>query len=78
MSLYYARLSRTAFGPLKTVVVTTADVLEGLAKFNWSSAAKALFAVSERKAALMQAEQNAPGREIAYIVYARDHFRERR
>jgi len=58
-------------GTVETVVTATAEVLENVMKFNFSKAAKAMFALKKRKVQLMEAELNAPGRELAYVVKAR-------
>lgn len=59
---------------VETVVTTTADIAEGLVKFQWSSLAKKLFECRHKEVALMKAEESLPGREIAYIVKARERF----
>lgn len=59
---------------VETVVVTTAEVAESLVKFQWSKLARKLFTVRHHRIDLMKAEANLPGREVAYIVKARDTF----
>ena len=57
---------------VETFVTTTAEIAEALVKFQWSTAAKRLFDVRYKQIDLMKAEMSAPGREVAYIVKARD------
>ena len=61
-------------GIIETLVVTTAEIAESLVKFQWSTAAKKLFEVRHRQIDLMKAEITLPGREVAYIVKARERF----
>jgi hypothetical protein len=62
------------WGTLRTLVSVGAGVAEGLVKFQWSKAAEILFGFHDRKIALLEAEAGAPGRELAYIVAAREKF----
>jgi hypothetical protein len=64
----------TSTGVVETLVVTTAGIAESLVKFQWSKAAKKLFEVRHRQIDLMKAEMPLPGREVAYIVKARERF----
>lgn len=66
---------RTTKGVLEVLVTTTAEVAEDLVKMKWGKVAKAPFEWSRQKAALYDAEHEAPGREVAYIVKALHHFR---
>lgn len=59
---------------VETIVVTTAEIAESLVRFRWSAAARALFDVRRRQIDLMKVEMAMPGREIAYIVKARERF----
>ena len=61
-------------GVVETLVTTTAEVAESLVKFNWSTAAKRLFEVRRKQIDLMKAEMTLPGREVAYLVKAREQF----
>jgi hypothetical protein len=45
-----------------------------LVKFQWSKIAKKLFEVRHKQIELMKVEITAPGREVAYIVKARERF----
>jgi hypothetical protein len=65
---------KASSGLVKTLIVTAADVAGKLASLKWGDAAKALFAVQERRIALLEAERSAPGRELAYIVKAHERF----
>ena len=56
------------------LVVTTAEIAESLVKFQWSNIAKKLFEVRHKQIDLMKAEMTLPGREVAYIVKARERF----
>jgi hypothetical protein len=61
-------------GVLKTIVKTTAQVLEATARLKFTEIADALFMFSERRLALLEAELTAPGRHLAYVVNARERF----
>ena len=72
-ALMLEKMSRTS-GVVETLVVTTAEIAESLVKFQWSKIAKKLFEVRHRQIDLMKAEMTLPGREVAYIVKARERF----
>jgi len=65
---------KTNTGTLETVVTTGAEVLGDLASFKWGKAAEALFSLRRRNISLLEAELNAPGNAVAYIVKARETF----
>jgi hypothetical protein len=71
MKVHRMKTNRSTF---QTVVTTSASLLEDLAKFKWGEAAKLLFSFSERKVQLMEAEMNAPGSEVAYLIKAKKEF----
>ena len=48
--------------------------IENLIKLNFSKIPEPFFAVKKRKLSLMEAELNAPGKEISYIIKAQDAF----
>jgi hypothetical protein len=50
------------------------EVLENLIKLKFSSIRKAMFSFNEKQFDLMEAELNAPGREVAYISAADEKF----
>jgi hypothetical protein len=72
-ALNLERMSRET-GVVETLVTTTAEVAESLVKFKWSALAKKLFEVRHKQIDLMKAEMALPGREVAYIVRARERF----
>ncbi len=61
-------------GILETIVTTTAETAEDLVKLKWGQMAKSLFSIKNKKLYLMEEEMKAPGREVAYISKAREHF----
>jgi hypothetical protein len=61
-------------GVIETIVVGTASVLEDLAKFRWGKLAERLFTLRNQDIQLLEAEASAPGREIVYLIKARDKF----
>lgn len=63
---------------LETVVVSVAEFTENLVKLNFGKAAKALFAIKNKKVQLLEAELKAPGREIALIANANETFKKRK
>ena len=56
------------------IVVAVAETAENIAKLKFSALAKSLFALKHRRIELIDAERQAPGRELAYIVRARERF----
>jgi hypothetical protein len=65
---------KTTTGTLQTIVETTTELLENTIKFNWGKAAKLLFSLRQRKYDLNIAELGFAGKEVAYIIRARDKF----
>ena len=65
---------KTGTATLKTIVVGTAELIEGAFKLKLKALAELPFRVIESKAELMEAERNAPGRPLAYVVRAEDAF----
>ena len=59
---------------MEVYVIPVVEVLEDLAKFNWSKVAKGALSVKKRRIELMEAEMKAPGREVAYVFDARKKF----
>lgn len=62
------------FGVLRTVVTGTAALLENVANFKLRDIAEAPFKLIDARAELLEAEQKAHGRELAYIIRAQDRF----
>ena len=62
----------------ETLICTTAEIAESLVKFKWSNIAKKLFEVKHKQVALLKAEMSLPGREVAYIIKARERFNQAR
>ena len=50
------------------------EVLENLVTLKFSKIVDPLFAIKKRKISLLEAELQAPGREVAYILKAKEHF----
>jgi hypothetical protein len=71
MKLYDMKITT---GTLETLVVTSAEIIENVAKLNLGKAAKSLFSIRNRHLALVEAEMKAPGREVSYIVHANQKF----
>ncbi|MBK9210482.1 MAG: hypothetical protein IPL71_20250 [Anaerolineales bacterium] len=59
---------------LEVMVKTPFETIENLLKLNFSKIPEPLFALKKRQINLMEAELNAPGREMSYIIKARDTF----
>lgn len=58
---------KTSLGGFETLVVTSIEVIENIAKFKISKAAKSIFKIYNRQIELVEEEMKAPGREVAYI-----------
>lgn len=65
---------KSSRGVLETVIVTGAEIAEDLVKFKWGKLAKGLFELKHQHLALVEAEQKAPGREVALLAEARKRF----
>ena len=65
---------KTNKGTLETLITSGAEVLGDLVSFKWGKMAEALFSLTRRKVALLEAELTAPGNEVAYVVKAREMF----
>jgi hypothetical protein len=50
------------------------ELVEDIAKFNWSKIAKVALSVKKRQVELMEAEMKDPGRECAYVFEAQKRF----
>jgi hypothetical protein len=61
-------------GTLEVMVKTPLEVLENLLTLKFSKFVDPLFAIKKRQIDLMEAELNAPGREIAYLIKAKQSF----
>ena len=62
-------------GTVETVLTAAAEVLEDILKFKLKDAVGLLFSARKRKIALAEAEESAPGKEIAYIAHLRRALR---
>lgn len=72
---YMKRYHRTMRKSRAEVIATTAaGILEDLAHVKLSGAVEKLFALWKAEASLSEIELDAPGREIAYLVAAKDRF----
>jgi hypothetical protein len=65
-------------GVFQTITTFGAELAENLMKLKLRNTADLLFSAKTRKIALLEAELNAPGREIAYIFRARERFQDSR
>lgn len=61
-------------GTMETVVVASAEILENLVRLKFGKAVKAIFAIEKRKVELLDAERQAPGRQLAYIINTVERF----
>jgi len=59
---------------LEVMVKVPFEIIENLIKLKLSKIPEPLFALKKRQINLMEAELNAPGREMAYIIKTRDNF----
>lgn len=61
-------------GLIEAYVIPTIEVLEDIAKFNWSKLAKGALSAKRRTTDILDAESRAPGRECGYVVRALGRF----
>jgi hypothetical protein len=59
---------------MEVYVIPVIELVEDLAKFNWSKITKGALGVQKRQVELMEAEMKAPGRECAYVLEAQKRF----
>lgn len=62
-------------GLVETVLTTVGTVAEHAFKREFGAAARALFQVRYDQLRLLESEREAPGREVAYIIKAREAFK---
>jgi len=74
----YMKIQNAKFssGALRTIVTTSAEILESIAKLKFKSLAEMPFKINDAHIALQEAELKAPGRELAYIVDAQRRFKQ--
>ncbi|RIK76741.1 hypothetical protein DCC62_10860 [candidate division KSB1 bacterium] len=63
-------------GFLETMLMVTAEALEGLLRLKPTQTVKAFFSIKHKKVHLKQVELDAIGREVAYIIKAGETFAE--
>ncbi len=61
-------------GRFEAFITGSAEFIENIAKLKLSKISKSLFSIKHRKINLLEAEMTAPGREISYIIDARERF----
>ena len=61
-------------GALETIVTAAGEALENIAKLRFGALAKSVFSLKRRRIEMLDAERQAPGRELAYIIRARSVF----
>lgn len=59
---------------LEMIVKIIPETLENLIKLKFSKLPEPFFALKKRQISLMEAELNAPGKEISYIIKTREAF----
>ena len=62
-------------GTIRILVTTSLDVLENAVKLKWGTVAKSLFSLKEKEYDLLQADMNAPGKEVAYLTKTNNIFK---
>lgn len=62
---------------IETFIATPLQIAEDIMKIKWGDIAHSLFSLNKLRVDLMEAERNAPGREIAYIIKAKEEFAHR-
>jgi hypothetical protein len=65
---------KTNSGTLEVMVKTIPETIENLIKLKFSKLPEPFFAFRKREISLLEAELNAPGREMAYIINTREEF----
>lgn len=72
----HMRLARldTQLGVIQTIIAVPLEVAEKILKIQWSKLPETLLSFRKRQLALMKAELEAPGREVAYIDHLQHRF----
>lgn len=65
---------RTRGGCMEIVLNTTLEVAEHLGNMKFGSALKTVVGIRGEHATLLLAETDIPGREVSYVIHARDRF----
>jgi hypothetical protein len=68
---------KTARSALELFVIPPLEFAENLVKLNWSKIAKGALSIRKRKIELMEAEMNAPGREVGYVFETQQRFQKK-
>jgi hypothetical protein len=71
MKLHKMKAGTTTFQTLITLPLT---LMEDLIRLRFSKLPEPIFALRKRKLSLLEAELNAPGRELAYVIKAEEEF----
>lgn len=61
-------------GAFESFVTIAANAPKNFLLINWGEIAKVGFILKHRRIALMEAEMNAPGRQIAYLIKTQEQF----
>jgi hypothetical protein len=65
---------KTDISVVRTLLVTSAGVVEDLLKLRWERAADRVFSLRERRVRLLEAKRSAPGRELAHLIETQRRF----
>jgi hypothetical protein len=71
MAVHHRRIAR---GRFEAIILPIAEALEDISRFRLASAVQKMLSIFKDEVRLMEAEFNAPGREVAYIATAKQHF----
>ena len=63
------------YSPVRTLLTTTGELFENIAKLKIKNLMDLPFQISERSILISESELFAPGRELAYIVEAKEQFK---
>jgi hypothetical protein len=58
----------------EVILTVPAELIEHLVRFKTAAALKTMFKLREQRVALISAERDAPGREVAYVLKAQERF----
>ena len=68
---------KSNYETIEVLVKAPLEIIEDLVRIKFSKMPNPYFALKKRQISLMEAELNAPGNEIAYIVKTNQAFRNR-
>ena len=65
---------KTSYGTLEALLMIPAEMIEGMVQLKPTQTVKALFLFKKQRLQILEAEMNAFGRDLAYLVKVKEEF----